>query len=250
MWLNFWGLGQEDADNDGIGDACDPDGIAIDLKDYTAPIWDFSGNYEQFLDNATLAYTLAQDSKGKLTGSGKFETSDNSTTIDVEVKGKVKGNKGTVSVKYTVKGKNDAKDKVQNKLKLELSDNETTLDGTQKGKICGKGAKCEKFEDPAVSLPVADDMTGEALVVIETTVDEKGKKLEGDAELILSNGDEYFVPAKGKINDNKGETKYQVKGDNETTKGIKFKITMDDAADNATKINGKAFGQQLKYKQE
>ena len=255
--------GQEDADNNGIGDVCDnPEDNSttvevLALEDYALSVYDFSGNYEESLDNdSSLKYTLMQDSKGKLTGSGEYSDADNNT-IPVEVKGKVNGKVkkevNIVSVQYKVKGKNEAGDKVQDQLKLELAeDNETmlTLDGSSKGKICVKGEKCEKFEDEAVSLPVPAGMTGEAIVEIKTSLDDKGKKLLGDAALILSNDDKYPLVAKGKINEKKGETKYQIKGDNKTTtNGIKLKIALDEA-DNATQINGKAFGQNLKYKKE
>ena len=192
---------------------------------------------------------MAQDAKGKVTGSGTFERviDGDNMTISVEIKGKVKGKKNTVTVKYKVKGKNAGGDKIQSKLNLELvEDNETALEGTEKRKICVKGAKCEKIDDSAVSLPVPEGMTGEAFLEIESTLDAKGKKLTGSGELILSNGDEYPLSFKGKNNSKKGETKYQLKGDNETTKGIKFTIKMDEA-DNATQINGKALGQKLIY---
>ena len=260
--------------NDGSGlvtcDVTDPDPednstTILLLEDYDLAIWDFSGAYAPSLpDNATIAHTLIQDSKGKLTGAGTFRAFDN-MTIPVEVKGKVKLKKDIVTVDYKVKGKNDAGDKVDNKYKLELTlpsdppaateaeaapDNETmVLEGTSKGKICVKGEKCENVEDEAVSLPLPDGMTGEALVTVTADYDDKGKVTSGQSSLLLSNDDLYVLETKGKFSEKKGERKFKLKGDNETTKGIKINATIENDNGTATKIDGKALGQKLKYKQ-
>ena len=221
-------------------------------QDYNLSIWDFSDTYETNPDNNTLlTVTLAQDAKGKVTGSGTFERviDGDNMTIKVDVKGKVKGKKSIVTLKYRVKGKDAEGNKILDILKLKLvEDNKTALVGSEKGKICVKGEKCVKIEDESATLPVGPGMTGKAFLEIVSELDAKGKKLEGTAKLTLSNGDIYDLYVKGKINSKKGERKYQLKGDNETTKGIKIKLKIDNEADNATKINGKALGQQLKYK--
>jgi len=246
--------GQEDADNDGIGDVCDDpvDGeIDIDLEDYNLSIWDFSGTYTYSLYNMTLTYTLSQDAKGKVTGSGTFvDSSDgNDISIPVEIKGNVKGKKGIVTLKYKMKGKDENGNKIQDNLKLELNESTLSLVGTDKLKVCQKGGGCKKT-DSDVSLDVPDGMTGEAELEIDVESDASGKKLEGTGELTLSNGDEYPLSAKGKYNSNKDETQFQVKGVADSTKGIKFKLKIDEGSDAATFINGKALGQQLKYKLE
>jgi predicted CXXCH cytochrome family protein len=250
--------GQEDADNDGIGDVCDDpaDGeididLDIDLDDYNLSIWDFSGSYTESQENRTLTYTLIQDSKGKVTGSGIFDDSsdEKNISIDVEIKGNVKGKNNIVTLKYKVKGKDAEGNKIQDDLKLELDESILSLVGTEKMKICQKGAGCEKTEE-GVSLDVPDGMTGEAVVSIDATPDENGKKLEGTAELTLSNDDEYPLYAKGKYNSNKDETQFQLKGVDEPAKGIKIKLKIVEESDAVTFINGKALGQQLKYKLE
>ena len=60
-------------------------------QDYNLSIWDFSGAYTESGDGATLSYILSQDAKGKLTGSGTFDYPSDNISIDVEIKGKVKG---------------------------------------------------------------------------------------------------------------------------------------------------------------
>ena len=93
-------------------------------------------------------------------------------------------------------------------------------------------------------------MTGEAVLLINATPDRSGKKLEGTAELTLSNGDEYPLYAKGKYNSKKAEAKFQIKGVEASTKGIKIKLKIEEGTDAATFIRGKALGQKLKYKLE
>jgi len=229
------------AENDNI--------TCIDLDDYDLSIWDFSATYDESQDNNTLSYTLIQDAKGKITGFGTFDYPSDDISVDVEIKGKVKGKNNIVTLKYKVKGKDAEGNKILDVLKLELDESVPSLVGTAK-KICQKGNGCIKSVDDAVSLPVSETMNGEAFLDIESLLDDKGKKLTGSGELILSNGDEYPLSFKGKNNSKKGETKYQLKGDNETTKGIKFKLKIDDGSGSATQVNGKAFGQKLKYKKE
>ena len=232
-----------------------PEGTTVlSLADYNLAIWDFSDTYEQSLtqDNDTdLTYTLIQDAKGKLTGEGEYVSNFDNMTIPVTVKGKVKLKKDTVTVDYTVKGKNENKDKFQNKYNLELNDNATeTLDGNQKGKICRSGEKCNKIDNLPASLPVAEDMTGEAWVDVTAEFDEKVKLVSGESQLLLSNDDLYDLETKGKFSSKKSEKKFNLKGDNETTKGIKIKAWIETDNGTATKITGKALGQKLKYKEQ
>jgi len=191
---------------------------------------------------------LIQDAKGKLTGSGTFDYSSDeiAMSIPVEIKGKVKGKNNIVTLKYKVKGKDAEGKKIQNNLMLALDESILSLVGTEKMKVCQKGAGCEKTE-ASVSLDVPDGMTGEAELEIDAELDENGKKLEGTAELTLSNGDEYPLSAKGKYNSNKAETQFQLKGVADSTKGIKIKLKIDEGSEAATFINGKVLGQQLKY---
>ena len=91
------------------------------------------------------------------------------------------------------------------------------------------------------------EMTGEAVLLIDVESDVSGKKLEGSGALILSNNDTYNLYTKGKYNSKNNETKLSLKGVADSTKGIKFKLKIDEGSDAATFINGKALGQQLKY---
>ena len=211
-------------------------------------IWDFSGTYTYSLYNMTLSYTLSQDAKGKVTGSGTFvDSSDgNNLSMPVEIKGNVKGKKGIVTLKYKLKGKDENGNKIQDNLKLELNESTLSLVGTDKLKVCQKGGGCKKTVSD-VSLDVPDGMTGEAELEIDVEPDEKGKKLEGTGELTLSNGDESPLYAKGKYNSKKDETKFTLKGVDASIKAIKLKLKIDEGSGAATDIKAKALGQKLKY---
>jgi hypothetical protein len=196
----------------------------------------------------TLSFTLIQDAKGKVTGSGTFVDSsdENNISIDVEIKGKVKGKNNIVTLKYKVKGKDADGNKLKDKVSLVLDESSLSLVGIEKFKICAKGAGCEKTE-AAVSLDVPDGMTGGAVLSIDAELDEKGKKLEGTSELTLSNGDIYNLYAKGKYNSKKEETKYSLKGVDASTKGIKFKLKINEGSGAMMGIRGKVHNQNLKY---
>ena len=221
---------------------------AVYLNHYNLSIWDFSGTYMQSRDNMTLSYILSQDVKGKVTGSGNFNDSSdgNDISIPVEIKGNVKGKNNIVTLKYKAKGKDSEGNKIQNNVMLALNESILSLVGTEKMKICQKGTGCLKF-DVSIAFNVPDGMTCETILSIDATPDGSGKKLEGTAELTLSNGDEYPLYAKGKYNSKKDETQYQLKGVVDSTKGIKLKLKIDEESDAATFINGKALGQKIKY---
>ena len=127
---------------------------------------------------------------------------------------------------------------------LELDGSILSLVGTEKMKVCQKGAGCEKTE-AGVSLDLPDGMTGEAELEIDVESEESGKKLEGTGELTLSNGDEYPLSVKGKYNSKNDETKLSLKGVNDSTKGIKFKLIINEGSGDMTGIKAKALGQKL-----
>jgi hypothetical protein len=216
-------------------------------------LWDFSGSYTESGDGMTLNYILIQDSKGKLTGYGiyNYSSDGNDISIDVEIKGNVKGKNKIVNLKYTVKGKGpgyvsgeDTDVKLKDKVSLVLNKSSLSLMGKMKWKLCVKGSGCEA-DTSHVSLDVPDGMTGGGILMVYVESDENGKKLEGDATLTLSNGEEYPLYVKGKYNSKNDEMKFSLKGVDEPAKGIKFKLNIDEGRETATFIKGKALGQQL-----
>ena len=233
--------------------------------------WDFSGSYtesredDMTLSETTLTYTLIQDAKGKLTGSGTFdyysdENDISIDSIDFEIKGKVKGKNNIVTLKYTLKGKGsgyvlgdvladvlgkDTDVKLKDKVSLELNKSSLSLMGTMKRKLCAKGSGCEA-DTSQVSLDVPDGMTGGGILMIYVEPDENGKKFEGSAELTLSNDEVFPLYFKGKYNSKKDDTKFSLKGVDAFAKGMKLKLEINGRNGAATFIGGKVLGQQLK----
>ncbi len=220
--------------------------------------WDFSGYYTESRDDMTLSYILIQDARGKLTGYGTFDyfSDENDISIDVEIKGKVKGKNNIVTLKYKVKGEGpgyvsgeDTDVKLKDKVSLELDKSSLSLMGTMKRKLCAKGSGCEA-DTSHVSLDVPYGMTGGGILMIDVEPDENGKKLEGSAELTLSNDEVFPLYFKGKYNSKKDETKFSLNGVDDFAKGMKFKIKINGRNGAATFISGNALGQKIKYKFE
>ena len=142
------------------------------LEDYDLRVWDCSGLYAETRDNMTLSFTLIQDAKGKVTGSGTFVDSsdEDDISIPVEIKGNVKGKKGIVTLKYKVKGKDADGNKLKDDVSLELDEDILSLVGTKKRNACAKGLGCEA-DTSHVSLDVPDGLTGEAVLSIDATHD-------------------------------------------------------------------------------
>jgi hypothetical protein len=243
----------------------------IDLEDYNLPVWDFSDSYYTSADyydgqvGLGISITIVQDVAGKVTGSGYVEVEALGYYFDVpvEVKGKINVKNGIVTFKFSLKGEDDfslyGEDiwlKVMiSRATVVLNRATGTMYGTAKAKMCAKanvqGQKisgCDKPDEIVMDLDGPSGMTGGAILEIDAALDEKGKKLEGSAELTLSNGDEYPLYAKGKYNSKKDETKLSLKGSDEASKKIKVKLSINERNGTATDIKAKALGQKLKYK--
>ena len=223
-------------------------------------IFDISGTYNESLPDGTISMNLVQDSKGKVTGSGTINTDlgsggyfDIGIDIDFELKGKVKTINGIATFKYKLKGRGDYyldgedyKITVSESATLVIDQQQQVMHGTVKVKLCTKGEGC--YSDTIdFNMDLPSGMTGGGILEIDIESDEKGKKLEGDATLTLSNGDTYNLDAKGKYNSKKDETNYSLKGSDEGSKAIKIKLTINDETGDCTFFSGKALGQQLKY---
>ena len=239
----------------------------VELEDYNLSVWDLSGSYNgiysSYMDiTLDMRVTITQDSYGKVIGSGYIDINALGYHFDlpVEIKGTVKGKDNIVTLKFSLQGDGNFSlygeniyIKMKEKGTLVINQAAAIMSGTAKAKMCAKGAGvsgCDKTQEIQLDLGVPFGMTGEALLSIDATLDESGKKLEGPAELTLSNGDFYPLSAKGKYNSNQDETKFSLKGSVEASKKVKFKLKINEGNGNSTFISGKALGQKLKFKQK
>jgi hypothetical protein len=136
--------------------------------------------------------------------------------------------------------------KLKESMSLELDKRDNNLYGTNKIKLCVSGLGCESDTISFFMFPPLG-MTGEAVLLIDVDPDLAGKKLEGSGALILSNGNEYPLYAKGKYNSKNDETRLSLKGVDESTKGVKFKLIVNEGSGAVTSIKAKALGQKLIY---
>jgi hypothetical protein len=230
---------------------CGSEDPYIALKDYNLSIWDISGTYCWNENSVDVCILLIQDAKGKVTGYGRADGYGDygMVNVDYEVKGKVKGSNNIVKVKLTVQGtgyqgSNEYKSK--EKSSIVINKNSLTMEGPTKEKECLKGFGCDQ-ETGYDTIDLPDGMTGKARLLIDAEPNLTGQKFEGTGELILSNQDKYPLYFKGKYNSKNDETKFSLKGVDESTKGIKFKLTIDEGSEAATSIKGKVLGQKLIY---
>ena len=229
----------------------------VELEDYNLTIGDISGNYYEDTPDGTMEMVLAQDSKGKVTGYGSMYLDLGygypDITVYFEVKGKVKGKNDIKTFKFKLKGGGDFyiygeyyETTLGLSAKLVIDQSQQIMYGTMKAKACIKGEGCVSDEEDFY-MDLEDEMTGEAELEINVEPDEEGKKLEGIGYLTIPGYDEYPLYAKGKYNSKNDETKFSLKGVDEFTKGIKFKLKINEGNGDCTFISGKALGQKIIY---
>jgi len=213
-------------------------------------IWDVSGTYKDDALGCSISFTMNQDGKGKIAGSGSagcyIYGVDINTTYDI--KGSIKQNDNTATVKLSFKYKGTAeymgeryKFTANEKVTAEIDAADQMMYGTIKIKLKMAGEKVS--ERSVFSEPLSADMDGSFYHTCK--VDQYGKKLVGNGTLELSNGKKYSFSAKGKVNDKKGESKLKLKGDTSASKGSKLNLIIDENDDGIESIKGKVCGQKI-----
>lgn len=223
-------------------------------------IWDVSGTYTDDSIGCTIDYIIAQDAKGKITGSG---TASCTTTVNVKgidydididmdftIKGTVKQTNGvckvTMNLKFTgtadVSGYGTVPFRANEKVTAELDPDEEVISGVVKACVSMSGYRyCETV---AYSVDVPDeDMDGSATLHFEAELD--GKKLIGDGTLTLSNDDTYDFTVKGNYNEKKDQSTFSLKG-TDSAKGCNLKIKVDEGSGDIDSLKGKVLGQCIK----
>ena len=223
-------------------------------------IWDITGTYDnQFLECPSTIH-LVQDAKGKLVGYGQgscwtyFRDTDVWVEFEYMVKGSIKQKRGKADVKIKIKFKGEAdvpefdlqglKVKGQESLKAFIDAAEQTIEGMVKYTECIQKGGCEKGTEPlSVDLPAGMDGSW---FLTTNNIDDDGKKIMGESILILANGNQLAMTAKGRINARKGEAKVKFSGvkTDPGAKGSSIMATVDED-ENVLKMKGKVLGQQI-----
>lgn len=223
----------------------------LELDDFQISIWDASGSYFESAAGGDMSFTLSQDSKGKITGYGNLSISGSSISLDI--KGTFKARNNVVRVKFSMKGKGyyqGVKVTLSASVSGELNEDTGCIGGTIKIKACARGMCASDSTSYYECLGAG--MNGETdLDFYADPVDVKGKKLEGHGTVTLSNGDTYDFHVKGTYNSKKLESKFTLKGSDESSKGCTFKLIIDEGIPGTppSSINGKMLGQKVKYKE-
>ncbi len=214
--------------------------------DGSVAVWDISGTYSE--DDLSMAYTMAQDGKGKITGYGHASYSEPgvSLSMDFVVKGKIKSQADVVSVVFSMKAKGVADTSYgPYKFSASVAYNAIIdalaeeLSGTMKMTMKMAGYKESIEESFTEDLP--EGMDGS--VDLDLTLQDGGKSLYGRGTLTLSNGEQLNYVAKGKLDEKKAEGKFSLKGEG-VAKGSAFKMETDMEY-NLTEGKAKVMGQKL-----
>jgi RHS repeat-associated protein len=162
-------------------------------------IWDLTGTYDTTVAGAPLTMNLIHDAKGKLTGTAVYTvaTKDGkpATTVNLSVKGSVKGRAGEVLVAIALKGATaDKTIRVALAFGLNLQAAAAQLVGTVSGSI-----KIHDLVTPATGaavLTVPPPMDGTWALRLQTT--QSGTAVTGTALLTLSNDAACLFVVKGR----------------------------------------------------
>ncbi len=176
---------------------------------FTVPqgIWDVTGNYSGDEFDVTNNISLAQDDKGKITGTGTASGSDSG--IDVELAYVVRGSIKTINdltrLLLNVKVSGTATDGIVTlpvrgniKFSLDLDKADQLLIGTGDASLCVKG-RCAKASAP-VQFDIPQPMNGDWTLVLDLQgID---RRIFGTATATLSNGRTLPFTLKGQYYSN------------------------------------------------
>jgi hypothetical protein len=212
----------------------------------TITIWDISGNYSN--DTLSVDYTLSQDGKGKITGFGSavYSNVDLYAEMDFNIKGHVKTHNKTTTLHFVMKtrGKVDYEGmtypfKVTGGYKADVDPKKQQLSGSIKAMVQIGDQTAALNETFREDLPAGMDGSADLTVVC----DETAKGVAGTAVLTLSNGTQLHYSLKGKLNIQKGEGRFKLKGLNEA-KGSNIQIDTD-LDYNLLRLKGRVLGQKI-----
>ncbi|WP_136063213.1 hypothetical protein [Pontiella sulfatireligans] len=211
-------------------------------------IWDLSGTYSQKLNGLDVGYTVEQDGKGKITGTGYAEADIDGVSIvlNFAVKGKIKSKNGVYAIAQKISAKATAevngkktKFKATYQIKAEINTGTGMLSGTMKVSALGEKISVSFLE------PLADEnMDGTSVLI--TTLSRTTGKVVGDALLTLSNGRIIYGDVKGK--DGKNGLKVKAKGEktNVGSKGMALQLIFGDSGE-LKSVKGKVSGQKAAW---
>jgi hypothetical protein len=185
--------------------------------------WDLSGAYATAVGGSSLTLDLAHDTKGKLSGTATYTVAKDAT-VEMPIKGSVKGASGSITMKGTLKGADDARTvSVSLTLNLTVDTANRQLAGPLTGTVKSGGVTTAVSQ--YLDLPIAAPMDGTWTLAFQLA--QSGTAVTGTAILTLSNGVDCIFLVKGKTGPNSTAI-LSLAGDpaNPTAKAIKIKTTI------------------------
>jgi hypothetical protein len=210
-------------------------------------IWDLSETRDTDFLGINMDYTVTQDSKGKLSGYGSASASEMGIDfyLTYTITGSVTQRNGIAYIKFTMKIKGTAYDgwdtykfKASATVNADLDPDVQLITGTIKISVAMGRYKETWRDDYEEDLPAG--MNGSFKMRLD--YDANGKKLLGDAELELSNGDIYAYAVKGTAVAKKSEDRLTLSA----PKMPKLKVYVDETTGDLNMLSGKVLGQKLK----
>jgi hypothetical protein len=208
-------------------------------------LWDLTGAYSA-LANA-LALNLIHDTRGKLSGTATYAVAKD-TTVEMPIKGSVKGTSGSIIMKGTLKGIDDSRT-VSVSLRLNLTVDTATrqLFGRLTGKVKTNGTTSLVSED--LTLDMAGGMDGTWTLTFQLA--QSGTAVTGTARLMLSDGTVHACVVRGKTAAN-NTAALTLTGHpaGPEARGIRIRTIITPLEGGWARIealNGKAYGQALAW---
>jgi hypothetical protein len=224
-----------------------PTGVFLARVEATAVaargLWDLTGSYPTTVKGNPLTLNLVHDPSGRLSGTATYTVAPYSP-ISMPIKGGVKGTRGSVTMKGSLKG-TDAAQLVSVSLLLNLTVDTANrqLAGRLTGSIKSNGTTTP-VDDPVV-LNMLGNMDGTWTLSLD--VDQSGRTVTGTAELKLSNDVKHTFVVRGKTGANNTAV-LSLAGDpsNPAAKAITVKTTITPLEGGQARIEsfaGRGYGQ-------
>jgi len=211
----------------------------------TISIWDISGTYSN--DALSVMYTLSQDGKGKITGTGSavYSNVDLYAEMDFDIKGHIMTHHDTTTLHFVMdtSGNVDYEGQtypfsVTGGYKADVDPEKKALVGSIRVNVQIGDETVSLNETFTEAMPAGMDGHADLDVVFQ----EAGKGIVGNAVLTLSNGVKLNYSVKGALDARKGG-RFQLKGLGDA-KGSSINLTTD-ASYNLIGVKGRVMGQKI-----
>jgi hypothetical protein len=213
-------------------------------------VWDVSGTYHETDVSSTSDFTIVQDDKGKITGTGITTSSDFDLNVQMNftVVGAIKAVAGTTRTDLNIKYMGTATNGIQvynvkGNLRLSLAiDNSTNeLSGIAKGSVCVVKVGCDKINDTIdLTIPGTEDGTWILTMNINGS---NPKKLSGTATATLKNGRAEGFTLTGQYVPSNDMTKLTLKG---SAGSFNLQTNVVGSAVSIQKMTAKLLGQDVR----